>query len=85
MDSLDNGQNIPTVLQSLGCLAQYSTPTFESHVQDIGQYIIKKFFQVNNLSLIDFFNPSLLRLGKFQSIKVDTCLLSLLRWRYQMS
>ncbi|KAL8110273.1 sister chromatid cohesion protein PDS5 homolog B isoform X1 [Apium graveolens] len=46
VDSLENGQNIPTVLQSLGCLAQYSAPTFESHVQDIGQYIINKFFQV---------------------------------------
>ncbi|KAK1371080.1 sister chromatid cohesion protein PDS5-like [Heracleum sosnowskyi] len=46
VDALENGQNIPTVLQSLGCLAQYSAPTFESHVQDIGQYIIKKIFQV---------------------------------------
>ncbi|KAL1833660.1 hypothetical protein ACET3Z_003311 [Daucus carota] len=46
VDAMEGGQNIPTVLQSLGCLAQYSAPTFESHVQDIGQYIVEKFLQV---------------------------------------
>ncbi|XP_077248838.1 ARM repeat superfamily protein isoform X2 [Tasmannia lanceolata] len=30
VDSLHDGRNIPTVLQSLGCIAQYSVPTYES-------------------------------------------------------
>lgn len=41
VDSLHCGQNIPTVLQSLGCIAQYSVSAFESQNEDITQYIYK--------------------------------------------
>lgn len=46
MDSLVGGQNIPTVLQSLGCLAQYSVSTFESQDGEITPCIYQKIFQV---------------------------------------
>lgn len=45
MDSLQRGQNAPTVLQSLGCLAQYSVSTFESQEKVIEKYIVEGIFQ----------------------------------------
>ncbi|ESR47424.1 hypothetical protein CICLE_v10003517mg, partial [Citrus x clementina] len=39
VDSLHCGRNIPTVLQSLGCIAQYSVSAFESQSEDITRYI----------------------------------------------
>ncbi|XP_068341361.1 sister chromatid cohesion protein PDS5 homolog B isoform X2 [Pyrus communis] len=53
VDSLLVGQNIPTVLQSLGCLAQHSVSTFQSQVGEITHYIYQKIFQVNSSDFID--------------------------------
>ncbi|KAJ4965300.1 hypothetical protein NE237_017149 [Protea cynaroides] len=44
VDFLHSGQNIATVLQSLGCIAQYSVSAFESMDKEITQYIFEKFF-----------------------------------------
>lgn len=49
MDALHNGQNIPTVLQSLGCMAQHSAPSFEARDKEITQYIVEKIFQVTDI------------------------------------
>lgn len=40
--------NLPTVLQSLGCIAKYSISTFDDHDQDEGivASIYEKIFQV---------------------------------------
>ncbi|KAH6832801.1 hypothetical protein C2S53_006048 [Perilla frutescens var. hirtella] len=48
VDSLQSGQNTPTVLQSLGCLAQYSISTYESQEEVITNYIVEKIFQQND-------------------------------------
>ncbi|XP_010063388.2 sister chromatid cohesion protein PDS5 homolog A [Eucalyptus grandis] len=49
VDSLHSGQNLPTVLQSLGCLAQHSTATFEDLDGEITALILEKNFQMNSL------------------------------------
>ncbi|XXG74106.1 hypothetical protein AAC387_Pa07g2909 [Persea americana] len=51
VDSLQNGRNIPTVLQSLGCIAQHSVPTYESREEEVTQFIINKIFYSTNLSI----------------------------------
>ncbi|CAA0827902.1 ARM repeat superfamily protein [Striga hermonthica] len=48
VDSLCNGQNAPTVLQSLGCLAQHSPPSFEDLEKVITNYIVEKIFRPND-------------------------------------
>ncbi|KAF3445662.1 hypothetical protein FNV43_RR10838 [Rhamnella rubrinervis] len=47
VDSLHTGGNIPTVLQSLGCLAQHSVSTFETQDGEITQFIYEKIFQMD--------------------------------------
>lgn len=62
VDSLRSGQNAPAVLQSLGCLAQYSVSTFESQEKVITNYIVEKIFQQNDVSSsgsLYFFSPFL--------------------------
>ncbi|XP_010242780.1 PREDICTED: sister chromatid cohesion protein PDS5 homolog A isoform X2 [Nelumbo nucifera] len=49
VDSLHTGQNIPTVFQSLGCIAQYSVSTFEAWEKEITLYIVDMLFHNNNL------------------------------------
>ncbi|OMO93987.1 Armadillo-like helical [Corchorus capsularis] len=49
VDSLRRGQNIATVLQSLGCVAQYSVSTFEDHDREITQLVHQKIFQAKSL------------------------------------
>ncbi|KAL1186926.1 hypothetical protein V6Z11_A01G212100 [Gossypium hirsutum] len=49
VDSLHRGRNTATVLQSLGCIAQYSVSTFEHHDKEITQYVYKKIFQAKSL------------------------------------
>lgn len=49
MDSLRDGQNVPTILQSLGCMAQYSVSTFESQEKVITNYIVDEIFQQNDV------------------------------------
>ncbi|XP_021806603.1 sister chromatid cohesion protein PDS5 homolog A isoform X3 [Prunus avium] len=56
VDSLVGGHNIPTVLQSLGCLAQYSVSTFESQDEEITPCIYQKIFQVGSSDFVDSFN-----------------------------
>ncbi|XP_073023251.1 sister chromatid cohesion protein PDS5 homolog B isoform X3 [Primulina eburnea] len=48
VDSLCNGQNAPTVLQSLGCVAQHFVSTFEAQEKLITQYIVEEIFQQND-------------------------------------
>ncbi|XP_019182210.1 PREDICTED: sister chromatid cohesion protein pds5 isoform X2 [Ipomoea nil] len=45
VDSLRMGQQIQTVLQSLGCLAQHSVVAFEAHEQEVTHFITKEIFQ----------------------------------------
>ncbi|XVF36899.1 hypothetical protein REPUB_Repub19eG0098700 [Reevesia pubescens] len=49
VDSLHSGRNIATVLQSLGCIAQYSVSTFEDHDSEVTQHVYKKIFQAKSL------------------------------------
>ncbi|OMO55532.1 Armadillo-like helical [Corchorus olitorius] len=49
VDSLRRGQNIATVLQSLGCIAQYSVSTFEDHDREITQLVHQEIFQAKSL------------------------------------
>ncbi|XP_047321623.1 sister chromatid cohesion protein PDS5 homolog B [Impatiens glandulifera] len=51
--SLYNSQNVPTVLQSLGCMAQHSVSTFEDHAGKITGYIVKNILQSSNLAIPD--------------------------------
>ncbi|KAL3513624.1 hypothetical protein ACH5RR_026341 [Cinchona calisaya] len=50
VDSLHLGQNIPTVLQSLGCIAQHSVSAFEAHEKEISHYILEEIFPVSNVN-----------------------------------
>ncbi|KAK6939869.1 hypothetical protein RJ641_029400 [Dillenia turbinata] len=45
VEALHKGANIPTLLQSLGCIAQHSLSSFESHERVIRQYIIQNIFE----------------------------------------
>ncbi|KAK9271081.1 hypothetical protein L1049_026670 [Liquidambar formosana] len=62
MDSLHSGCNVPTVLQSLGCIAQHSVSTFETRDREITAYINEKIFQVEQsddlTSFCETFEPS---------------------------
>ncbi|KAL7117964.1 hypothetical protein ACP275_03G105700 [Erythranthe tilingii] len=49
VDSLCNGENVPTVLQSLGCMAQHSVSTFEAQEKVIAHYIFEEIFQQNDV------------------------------------
>ncbi|KAJ4700670.1 sister chromatid cohesion protein PDS5-like A isoform X1 [Melia azedarach] len=51
VDSLHSGRYVPTVLQSLGCIAQYSVSSFESQNEDITPYINKNIIQVESLNV----------------------------------
>ncbi|XP_023523391.1 sister chromatid cohesion protein PDS5 homolog A-like isoform X2 [Cucurbita pepo subsp. pepo] len=53
VDSLHRGMNLPTILQSLGCIAEYSVSTFDDHDLGITPYIYEKILQVD---LSDNFN-----------------------------
>ncbi|KAK1301184.1 hypothetical protein QJS10_CPB13g01215 [Acorus calamus] len=52
VDSLLSGHNIPTVLQSLSCIAQYAWPDFESHEKVITQYIVEKLIFSTNIDAL---------------------------------
>ncbi|XP_010521251.1 PREDICTED: sister chromatid cohesion protein PDS5 homolog A isoform X2 [Tarenaya hassleriana] len=43
LDSLQCGRNIPTILQSLGCIGQYSVSVFETIYGDIRSYVYQVF------------------------------------------
>lgn len=42
VDTLEEKTNLPTVLQSLGCIAQTAMPVFETRESDIEEFIINK-------------------------------------------
>ncbi|KAI3761075.1 hypothetical protein L1987_51482 [Smallanthus sonchifolius] len=44
VDALESGQHTPTILQSLGCMAQHSVSAFESHAEEITRYIVNNIF-----------------------------------------
>ncbi|KAD2805787.1 hypothetical protein E3N88_39164 [Mikania micrantha] len=44
VDALVSGQHTPTILQSLGCLAQHSGSAFEAHAEEITRYIVDNIF-----------------------------------------
>ncbi|KAJ6730469.1 ANDROGEN INDUCED INHIBITOR OF PROLIFERATION AS3 / PDS5-RELATED [Salix viminalis] len=48
VDSLYSGLNTPTVLQSLGCIAQHSVSAFEAQNQEIRSYIFGRIFQAES-------------------------------------
>ncbi|KAK3041371.1 hypothetical protein RJ639_001569, partial [Escallonia herrerae] len=48
VDALHSGQNIPTVLQSLGCLARHSISTFEAHDSQISRHIFEEVFHATD-------------------------------------
>ncbi|KAI3464509.1 hypothetical protein Pfo_021172 [Paulownia fortunei] len=61
VDSLCNGQNAPAVLQSIGCMAQYSISTFEAQEEVITRHIVEEIFLQNNALTskdLDFFDES---------------------------
>ncbi|KAK7275658.1 hypothetical protein RIF29_16778 [Crotalaria pallida] len=45
IDYLYSQWNVPTILQSLGCIAQYSVATFETRDEEITSYICQKIIQ----------------------------------------
>ncbi|EXB44382.1 hypothetical protein L484_020194 [Morus notabilis] len=49
VESLHTGKNIPTVLQSLGCLAQHSASTFDAQDGEITPFIYERILQVDLL------------------------------------
>eukprot|EP01018_Ginkgo_biloba_P018620 Gb_23673 [translate_table: standard] len=42
VDSLEDGENLSTVLQSLGCIAQTATSVFETREEEIIRFIVRK-------------------------------------------
>jgi hypothetical protein len=65
-DSLFNGCNVPTVLQSLGQIARYSPPAFDKHEKELVLFIRNKVIisdevilvsdVILSLVLVDFMN-----------------------------
>ncbi|KAL1294310.1 hypothetical protein AAHE18_19G133200 [Arachis hypogaea] len=49
IDPLYSQWNVPTVLQSLGCIAQHSVLTFETRGEEITSYITQKIIQMEHL------------------------------------
>ncbi|KAL5149747.1 Sister chromatid cohesion protein PDS5 A [Glycine soja] len=49
VDSLYSKRNVPTILQSLGFIAQYSVSNFETQVEEITSYICQKIIQMEHL------------------------------------
>lgn len=53
VDSLHLGKQLPTVLQSLGCLAQHSVLAFQEHEEVVTRYIIEEIFQLTDLAMLE--------------------------------
>ncbi|XP_038716130.1 sister chromatid cohesion protein PDS5 homolog A isoform X1 [Tripterygium wilfordii] len=58
LDSLCRGLNIPTVLQSLGCIAQHSISAFEIQEPEIKRYIYENIFQLKTSEDIASFDET---------------------------
>lgn len=50
VNALHGGQNIPTLLQSWGCLAQHAVSGFDSRQEEISRFIIENLLQSTNVS-----------------------------------
>lgn len=60
MDLLEEKKvHLPSILQSLGCIAQIAMPIFETREEEIVNFITKKILECNNVRL-NLFNFSLL-------------------------
>lgn len=55
VDALHCRINVPTVLQSLGCLAQQSVSTFEAQAEEITQFIYQNIFQVSVCEIVHLY------------------------------
>ncbi|KAJ8563635.1 hypothetical protein K7X08_032087 [Anisodus acutangulus] len=53
VDSLHLGKQLPTVLQSLGCLAQHSVLAFQAHEEVVTHYIIEEIFQLTDVAMLE--------------------------------
>ncbi|XP_059299133.1 sister chromatid cohesion protein PDS5 homolog B isoform X2 [Lycium ferocissimum] len=53
VDSLRLGKQLPTVLQSLGCLAQHSVLAFQAHEEVVTHYIIEEIFQLTDGAMLE--------------------------------
>ncbi|KAM1124110.1 sister chromatid cohesion protein PDS5 homolog A [Malus sylvestris] len=50
VDMLEEKTHLPTVLQSLGCIAQTAMPVFETREKEIEEFIVEKILKCNNKS-----------------------------------
>lgn len=55
VDFLKAGKNVPTVLQSLGCIAQHSWVTFSAREEEIVSFICRKFLSPSEVSFHNLF------------------------------
>ncbi|PHT78851.1 hypothetical protein T459_16903 [Capsicum annuum] len=53
VDYLHLGKQLPTVLQSLGCLAQYSVSAFQAHEEVVTHYITEEIFQLTDVAMLE--------------------------------
>ncbi|XP_068663367.1 sister chromatid cohesion protein PDS5 homolog B isoform X2 [Aristolochia californica] len=51
MESLEACKNMPAVLQSLGCIAQYAPPIYEKREEEIIQFVTEKLFASKNVDI----------------------------------
>lgn len=49
---LEEKTHLPTVLQSLGCIAQTAMPVFETRESEIEEFIINKIMKSDSVSLL---------------------------------
>jgi hypothetical protein len=51
--------HLPSILQSLGCIAQITMPIFETREEEITNFITKTFFECNDVRLasVEFSHP----------------------------
>lgn len=53
VDTMEEKTNLPTVLQSLGCIAQTAMPVFETRESEIEEFIINKILKSDGVSLLN--------------------------------
>ncbi|XP_058218154.1 sister chromatid cohesion protein PDS5 homolog B isoform X2 [Rhododendron vialii] len=58
VNALHGGQNIPTLLQSWGCLAQHAVSGFDSRHEEISRFIIENLLQSTNVEKSDCIDSS---------------------------
>lgn len=53
VDFLHLAKQLPTVLQSLGCLAQHSVLAFQAHEEVVTRYIIEEILQLTDVAMLE--------------------------------